>query len=408
MAARGPSEGRHPERPIRRWALGLLFVTAMIGATRWRDGVPVPPRPTREAAVDPHPGCLAACHQPHRVAVRGTLAPTLDATCLGCHSGTPRPAVDLGALKLPESLAGLASRHLQTPDSKSKPYRRSLRQNGKLITLRNDCSGCHDVHGKDPGMLSRYAFDERGQLLGLKPTRAAQVCFGCHAGPQAAPVGQADPDLGARFGKDALSSHTLGKGASDRPDLPSLQAGAFKGRLDCTSCHDNPDTAGPRGPHASPYPSLLAAPYGRERDAGTLGDQTNALCFRCHDRRSIESDRSFPLHREHLTGFTGARNTWGARRPTALGSTLPLPLGMRIGWAPSGAAGTPLAGFGEPTPCATCHDPHGSRKNPSLIRFDPAVVTRSSVGSVDFYRSGLGHGTCTLTCHGYDHVQAKY
>jgi hypothetical protein len=81
---------------------------------------------------------------------------------------------------------------------------------------------------------------------------------------------------------------------------------------------------------------------------------------------------------------------------------------MRIGWTPSASASAPLAGFGEPTPCATCHDPHGSLNNPSLIRFDPAVVTRSSVGGVDFYRSGLGHGTCTLTCHGYDHVQAKY
>lgn len=391
---------------LRRWlraSLAGLLALAGLGAMRRQTPPQLLLRSTRPAGEDPHPGCLAACHQPHNATTqRFPPQPlSLDAVCLRCHAGTPKPAVDRGALKLPLSPASTVSRHgQQTKIRGPLPFRRVIQQGGKPFVLTDDCSACHDVHSKQPGMPSRWAFDERGQILGFKPVSTAQTCFGCHAGPEAAVVGPNDPDLGALFARSAMSSHVIGKGAADRPDLPSLRGGSFEGKLDCTSCHDNPDPAGPRGPHASTYPALLKAPYGKEQDVGSVGDQANALCYRCHDRRSIESDRSFPLHREHLTGFTGPR-------PLSLGSPRPLPLGMRIGWTPGGA-GSPMTGFGEPTPCATCHDPHGSRDNPSLIRFDPAVVTRSSVGGVTFYRSGLGHGTCTLTCHGYDHVQTKY
>lgn len=258
-------------------------------------------------------------------------------------------------------------------------------------------------------MLSRNAFDTRGQLLGIKPVSIAQRCFGCHAGPEAAPLHFLDSDVGGVFGKGSLSSHGIGRTSADRPDLPSLQGMTFQGKLDCTSCHDNPDPAGPRGPHASPYPFLLKATYGREGDAASAGDRSNELCFTCHDRHSIESNRSFPLHREHLYGFTGSTPIGGRHRPSTLEVGNILPLGLRMGRTVDVRGATSLfAGFGEPTPCATCHDPHGSAKNPMLIRFDPSVVTRSSMGGMDFYRNGLGHGTCTLTCHGYDHVQTRY
>lgn len=399
-------------------ALGLLLLASLMGATQRKGLVAPSVVETKPRPVDPHPGCLAACHQTHRpldMNGRRILRPvSLDAICLSCHGGSSQPTQDLGALKLAQSSA-VASRHGMPLVKRSETaYRRavqqgSARQAGKAVSLSDDCSACHDVHGKEPGMLSRNAFDTHGQLLGIKPVNNAQRCFGCHAGPDAAPLHFSDPDLGALFGKGSLSSHGIGQTAADRPDLPSLRAGAFRGKLDCTSCHDNPDPNGARGPHASPYPFLLKASYVREGDVGNVGDRANELCFVCHDRHSIESNRSFPLHREHLSGFTGRRPAEKEHRSSTHDPVNSLPLGFRMGRASNmGGTNSLFAGFGEPTPCATCHDPHGSAKNPVLIRFDKSVVTRSSVGGMDFYRNGLGHGTCTLTCHGYDHIQTRY
>ena len=412
---------RSPKGRLPRWAslaAGLLLLASLAGAAQ-RKGLTTPGiLETKPRPVDPHPGCLAACHQSHRPldtsGRRVAGATSLEAICLGCHGGAPQPTKDRGARKLPQSSAA-ASRHgMPLVERAATTYKRVVRQSaksqsGKNQVLPDDCSACHDVHGKEPGMLSRNAFDTRGQLLGVKPVSIAQRCFGCHAGPEAAPLHFLDPDLGALFGKGSLSSHGIGRTAADRPDLPSLQGMTFQGKLDCTSCHDNPDSTGPRGPHTSPFPFLLKATYGREGDAGSVGDRSNELCFTCHDRHSIESNRSFPLHREHLYGFTGNSPIGGRHRPSTHDPGNSLPLGLRMGRVGNvGGATSLMSGFGEPTPCATCHDPHGSAKNPMLIKFDKSVVTRSSVGGMEFYRNGLGHGTCTLTCHGYDHVQTRY
>ncbi|HJW08441.1 MAG TPA: cytochrome c3 family protein, partial [Holophagaceae bacterium] len=219
------------------------------------------------------------------------------------------------------------------------------------------------------------------------------------AGPEAARLLHGDSDIGALFLKGSGSAHRPGTRASDAATLPSLRLGLFQGTLDCTSCHANPNPSGPRGPHTSPFPSLLKAAYGHEAELAGAGDRSNELCFTCHDKASIQGNQSFPLHAQHILGFTGSAGAQ-PRRPDAF---MGLPLIAR-----PPAPGPATAGFGRPTACATCHDPHGAPKAPALIRFDPAVVTRSSFGIIEFQRTGLGHGSCTLSCHGYDHVQTRY
>lgn len=375
-----------------------------------------------------HQDC-PACHAMHGGAVLPLAAPiagpqpkarrsqgsllgvNADVTCMGCHSGLNLASASGGVARFSSSL-GAGSRHMMgLGENPGVPYQRVIRGRGRRIVLKQDCSGCHDPHEKGADKLRTTAFDQNGNLLVGRPLYVAQICFGCHAGPEATSTAEADPDVGLLFSKGSASSHFIGRLATDRPDLPSLRGTEFKGRMDCTSCHDNPDPGGPKGPHLSQYPFLLKANYGRERDASSLGSRANELCYTCHQKSSIEANQSFPSHREHLLGFTGSKGAGSGRtladKSDSLGASS-LPRMGTVREARPGRGGSFMTGFGEPTPCSTCHDPHGSRKNASLIHFDRSIVTPSSVGGMEFTKNGLGHGTCTLTCHGSDHVQIRY
>jgi hypothetical protein len=154
---------------------------------------------------------------------------------------------------------------------------------------------------------------------------------------------------------------------------------------------------------------LLVAPYGTETD-GELPERANELCYTCHSRLSIDGNQSFPLHREHIRGFRGNAGTVSTRKlaTRAEGHAATGGIPKRPGDLRPGGAKSFGAGFGRPTPCATCHDPHGSIQNPALVRFDTSVVRPASVGGPDYRRTGQGHGSCTLTCHGQEHIQARY
>jgi predicted CXXCH cytochrome family protein len=365
-----------------------------------------------------HTEC-ATCHAGHKAAGPRLLRQrSTGELCASCHqrpepSSRTTPVTDAPA-QLPQ-FTGAGSSHLDTLQLErgERPYVRVVQGGGRRVVLRSDCDGCHDPHVKERGKLRQVIFDSRGELTVARPVYVAQICFGCHAGRDAArlrgvPEGQ--HDIGSRFGQGAASSHAIGHSAKDRPDLPSLNGTRFQGRLDCTSCHDGPEGSETRGPHVSPFPYLLKAPYGTERN-GFAGMGSDDLCFTCHSRSAIEANQSFSYHRQHIEGFiSGLSAGKPALSPARPGES------FSFGGEPQlnpkkpkpGNRGVFMPGFGEPTPCATCHDPHGSRQNPALIRFDTAVVSPSSVGGPDYRRTGFGHGICTLSCHGYDHVQVTY
>ena len=66
------------------------------------------------------------------------------------------------------------------------------------------------------------------------------------------------------------------------------------------------------------------------------------------------------------------------------------------------------------TPCAACHDAHGSRQNAHLINFmlrdqnGREVVAPNSTGRLDYVSTGPGQGTCSLACHGAQHDARSY
>jgi hypothetical protein len=404
---------------MKPWMPWVLLMALASGA-----GAQIPaalPAPGGAALVaknptqDVHRACVS-CHKGHKGLLAGGPKAKLaqakgggrDQLCLTCHEGLAGAASSPGAVRMP-ILTPQGSGHVRNPflSKRGDAYERVVRTPTRTLRLDQSCSGCHDPHGKQRGKLRATAFDPRGQLLDRAPMTVAEVCFGCHAGPEAASLPAGPADLGQLFGKGAASSHGIGATAERRPDLPSLRATVFRGAMDCTSCHDNPDPNGARGPHASPNPSLLKAPFGREKDMARLGERVNDLCYHCHDRQSILANQSFPWHAQHLSGFTGGGR---ASRPQSGGLAEAVAvLGIR---SPRdlrpGRGGALQPGYGEPTPCATCHASHGSPRQASLIEFDRSVVSPSSVGGLSFQRFGLVQGSCTLSCHGYDHIQTRY
>jgi hypothetical protein len=395
---------------MRRFLLGAAIAgLALVPA--WGQAIRTP-QPIQARGGPPAHAACAACHQGHRAVTparskAGRANP--DRVCIACHEGPNLATTADRAPKLPP-WSGQGSGHLKSRFSsrRAEDYARTVRAGGRAFTLTQGCTGCHDPHGKERGRLRLTAFDARGQLLDRRPQSVAEVCFGCHAGPDAAPLLSGPADLGALFAKGAASSHTIGATAAGRPDLPSLRTSTFRGPLDCGSCHDNPDPSGARGPHVSAQASILKAAFGREKDQARMGERANDLCFLCHDRQSILANQSFPFHAQHLNGFTSSGSMAAQRQAPALSEAAAV-LGLRSprDFRP-GRSGAFQPGYGEPTTCATCHASHGSLRQTSLIEFDRSVVGASSVGAPAFQRAGLGHGTCTLTCHGYDHVQTRY
>lgn len=405
---------------LRRTLLGGLILWQM-AAQALAFQISSPAIATKQLLTGAHQDCLKSCHQLHTrpKSNKEPKPPTMTSICNTCHQG-PSAMVSseqLAAAKLP-NLGTVGSRHGgEALKRKVNPFSREVRQGQERILLKDDCTACHDVHGKHQGLRSRHAFDAYGQPMAGNPITWSQVCFGCHADTKAARFlqstgdlfSQANGNLGLLFAKGARSSHAIGATVQDRPDLPSLRGSAFREKLDCTSCHGNPDPNGPKGPHASTFPHLLKASYGREGELGQVGSQSSALCYLCHAKASIEGNQSFPLHREHLEGFRKGSAPWGKGKaawpgrqsgPSAGFLTPPITQPGRM--APF------ISGLGNLATCATCHDPHGSVQDPSLISFDRQAVTPSSVGSIEFRRLGLGSGSCTLSCHGYDHVNTRY
>jgi hypothetical protein len=144
----------------------------------------------------------------------------------------------------------------------------------------------------------------------------------------------------------------------------------------CSDCHNSDSgrtggASGPDGVHGSNVIPLLSARYDTA-DFTSESAAAYALCYRCHDRASILSDRSFKEHRKHIVEHR--------------------------------------------TPCSACHDAHGiastqgtATNNSNLINFDTAIVRPSrSTGRLEFRDLGTFRGECFLNCHGEEHAPERY
>jgi hypothetical protein len=152
----------------------------------------------------------------------------------------------------------------------------------------------------------------------------------------------------------------------------------------CTACHAD-DEGGSKGPHGSVFAPILKERY-ETTDHTPESYESYALCYRCHDRSSILSDRSFGKKMIPTTASGG------------------------------GHSGHLAAG----APCSACHDPHGVSADGStgvngtgshthLINFDTRIVLPRTVGGLPVFNdTGMFSGSCDLVCHGVVHDNTAY
>lgn len=338
------------------------------------NGDPLPFRSLSDNA------CLS-CHLAHNAPHRAQLLYDRPAQlCITCHDGIGGPSI------LPVVDQRYGHRINRLVDERRRPEDRAW--GSRFVT----CTDCHNPHAaaKDlfklvptlanQGPLIPPALREvPGVTLSGAPIERAfyyyEVCFRCHSDRPvlvANRIIRQQDDFGnirRQFLPTAASAHPVVFPSRATDEVPSLLPALRTRRMiSCQECHNNPNgiSAGGMevdGPHTSRYEHLLVARYDT-RDFTIESPQSYALCYRCHDRTSILNDESFPLHRNHIV---------------------------------RGRA-----------PCSACHAAHGvtgsAAQHSHLINFDLAIV-----GGQRFYQdTGRFRGTCTLACHGVNHLNLTY
>jgi predicted CXXCH cytochrome family protein len=267
-----------------------------------------------------------------------------------------------------------------------------------------ECADCHNAHAsyasqtsapKGSGKIAGvWGIDSNGLLRVPSGAPASvneyEICYKCHADSANKPQGGAMPappypnrvapqfNMRLMFDPANPSFHPI-EAAGRRAAGPSLIAPWTPASvMYCTDCHDNDQGprapipgAGPAGPHGSNYKHLLAARYDMDNSSHAESAAAYALCYKCHNRSVIFTDRSFIGHDKHVRG--------------------------------------------ESASCSICHDPHGisstqgnSANNSFLMNFDRRFVTPSSGAVLRFEDLGAGRVRCYLTCHGKNHDPLSY
>jgi predicted CXXCH cytochrome family protein len=340
------------------------------------SGIGDNPWPNTEWTTVAENGCQS-CHAPHSAGrpERLLLFAAEEDNCLSCHDGSVA-ATDIAA-ELDKASTHPVSSFLGEHDP-GEDFRSMPRH--------VECQDCHNPHAvvtapaTAPFASGALAFVPGVSAQGTQTEIARfeyEVCLRCHLDESSPVVIRQiyEPNMRLKFDVANPSHHAV-MGPGRNLAVPSLiPPWTVTSYVYCTDCHSNdrgPEAAGggPRGPHGSNWPFLLERPYttvdGAAEDPNRYG-----LCYKCHSRSSLLNDDSFPTHRKHIVD---------AR-----------------------------------TSCATCHDPHGisggqgdSTRNSHLINFSTDEVVPNSLGDLFFEDRGSLAGSCSLSCHDFDHIDTSY
>lgn len=318
--------------------------------------------------MDPlyNPDECAGCHAGRGTKNTPLLKERLDKMCYTCHGVTNRgrASVDIEGVFLK------ASRHPVVETSMYHKPGEELPEKLTTIPRHVSCYDCHVVHvlspdapqkgvkGYAPGRL-RANF-RGGPPAGLRLPEATaeyELCYQCHSDSANLPARSRNISLELDPTNESFHPVEMSGRNSDVPSL--VRDLSETDTIICGDCHGNNDKLGARGPHGSDYAPLLIAEYKKQNGPET--PQAYALCYKCHDRRSILQNDSFNRHKEHIVFYAGG------------------------------------------TACYSCHASHGSRTWKNLIEFASDRVSASlNAGGPDYVYFPKAP-KCSLVCHGAEH-----
>jgi hypothetical protein len=157
--------------------------------------------------------------------------------------------------------------------------------------------------------------------------------------------------------------------------------------------------------HGSANRGVLIAPY-RDRDLMAAGEAYNsanfALCYLCHAERPFvdtngsasQPDTNFPYHGAHMQAISGSAGAGTSIDTPGAGEGLALC--AECHFRVHSTAIAYKLGDQEPTARTT--------GNQSLVDFAPNVKGVLTVAPTWTQPTSTGVGSCTLTCHGYQHT----
>ncbi len=344
------------------------------------NGVGVNPWPHTAWKTVAENGC-ENCHAPHNAGGKQRLMNYAvdEQNCYSCHNGNVAAKNITADFNKPSAHPIALSRGVH--DEAENP----------LTAARHvQCADCHNPHATSATTAGKTVVAGGGPQLsraiaGVKGVSAAgtvvgriasedELCYRCHSDSssraQAKVARQfAQTNTRLQFSPGNASFHPV-QSQGRNPNVPSLiLPWRTTSRMQCTDCHNSDQSpaaggGGANGPHGSAFAPLLERQLVLT-DFSPESAANYALCYKCHSRDSLLSDQSFKGHRMHIVE--------------------------------------------QQTACTTCHDSHGVGAQPNLVNFNRAYVTPSpSNKRLDFIKTGVFSGNCSLTCHGHDHAAAAY
>jgi predicted CXXCH cytochrome family protein len=312
-------------------AVGFLFA-----------GAAYPEVPSHSDKFKVNEGC-GACHSGHGRRNTPMLRKTVPGLCYDCHGAA---GSSLSGTASTEVYYEMRKRYRHQVEETSRYHKKNevLPEKRPSEPRHVSCLDCHDAHVSEKSDPTKgvMGYDGRGKLKS-RSDRISEICYKCHSDSRNRPFDS--PDTLQDFDSSNASYHPVEKSAKLRSVslIPELSGKT----IECSDCHN---------PHGSEYEHMLRHNY-RTAD-GAESQAAYALCYSCHRRDSILSDRGFRYHKQHIV-FAGAS-------------------------------------------CKTCHSAHGSNRNARLISFNSSVVKQSRSGMLQYVSTGKD-ADCYLSCHGAEH-----
>jgi len=394
----------------------------------------------------------ATCHRAHTGVNRSILksAAPQSTLCFTCHDGSganTNVSADYTNPAVPANVPATRSYYRHDALVTSTHTMDNLNEFGGVSNRHSECGDCHDSHRANAtnSTQTTSGWTASGRLASVSgvsvtngaagssptytfldgetaaPTREYQLCFKCHSGFTTLPSNTGFTpsryvlDKGVELNPANPSYHPVeaaGKNTTQKMTDSLNGTSPYKlwtfttsSTIRCSNCHASatrfslatPPAAGASLPsHTSQYRGILLQNY-RDRvlkssaEAYTAADF--ALCYLCHGEAPFTASggtamTNFQRHSLHVARLAG-----------------------------KGSGGTDIdtAGAGQGNSlCAECHFRIHSTTykvgtqaltGTKLVNFAPNVIAN---GSITWTSTGIGQGSCTLTCHGKSHNNQGY